>query len=400
MMPTVFRIPLINRDIPGYGLMMMIGFLTAIWWGVRRARKSQADPDVILNCGFIALLGGVVGARIMYVMAHWEHFAWRGNTLDFLWRLVNVSQGGLEFYGGFLFAAGGIVLYLWRAGHSLRWYLDIMAPSGALGLAFGRIGCFLNGCCWGGVCDLPWAVRFPHGSSPQAMHWQDMRAGADLPEELVPVDGPTGIINRIPREDLAASDAEIAEAERREQELRKQFSEATAALAAAPAGTPQAAKAQAEHDKLEYKLSRAKVQFTAIRRQMERYNMSAAQIRSLAAQYPSLPVHPTQIYSAINAFFIALLLNALYYRRRFDGQVICLLFIIQPVTRFLIETIRDDVPPNIFGLFTRSQFLALLMGVGATACLLYLRTQPVRSPRARIFVPEQEEKGEPAASAR
>lgn len=395
MMPTVFRIPLINRDIPGYGLMMMIGFLTAIWWAVRRARRSGANPDRILDCGFIALLGGVVGARFMYVVAHWDYFAWHGNTLGFLWRIVDVSQGGLEFYGGFLFAAGGIVLYLRRKGESLRWYLDIMAPSGALGLAFGRIGCFMNGCCWGGVCDLPWAVRFPHGSSPQATHWQDMRAGADLPKELIPIDSPTGIISRIPREDLAATDTEIADAERLEQDLRKQLNEATAALAAAAPGTPQPAKAQAEHDKLEYKLSRAKVQFSAIRKQMERYGLSAAQIRALAARYPSLPVHPTQIYSAINAFLIALLLNALYYRRRFDGQVICLLFIIQPVTRFLLEIIRDDVPPNVFGLFTRSQFLALLMAVGATACLLYLRTQPVRSPRAQVFVPEPEESGKP-----
>jgi hypothetical protein len=242
-------------------------------------------------------------------------------------------------------------------------------------------------------------VRFPHGSSPQATHWQDMRAGADLPEQLIPIDDATGIVGRLPREDLAAGDAQIAEAEQAEQELQKQYREAASALAAAPAGTPEAAKLKAQRDKLEYKLSAAKGRFSALRKQMRKYGMSAAEMRALASQYPSLPVHPTQVYSAINAFLIALLLNAVYYRRRFDGQVICLLFMLQPATRFLLETIRDDVPPNIFGLFTRSQFLALLMFVGAAACMLYLRTLPARSPRARIYEPEEPDHATPAAKA-
>ena len=62
MMPTLFTIPFINRDVPSFGLMMMMGFLGAIWWAVRRAQKSGADPDVILNCGFIALIA-VIAVR-------------------------------------------------------------------------------------------------------------------------------------------------------------------------------------------------------------------------------------------------------------------------------------------------------------------------------------------------
>jgi len=53
MRPVLFTIPFLNRDVPGYGVMLMVGFLVAIWWAARRAAKSGADPDVILNCGFI-----------------------------------------------------------------------------------------------------------------------------------------------------------------------------------------------------------------------------------------------------------------------------------------------------------------------------------------------------------
>jgi hypothetical protein len=87
MMPVVFRIPVVNIDVPGYGLVMMLGFLLSVVWAVRRATRSGGNPDVVLNCAFIALIGGVGGARLMYVVHYWdEQFAPLGNWVAILLR--------------------------------------------------------------------------------------------------------------------------------------------------------------------------------------------------------------------------------------------------------------------------------------------------------------------------
>ncbi len=127
--------------------------------------------------------------------------------------------------------------------------------------------------------------------------------------------------------------------------------------------------------------------------------MTAAQIRALAAQYRSLAVHPTQLYSSISALMIALILNAWYWRRTRDGQVICLLFIIQPITRWTLEVIRDDVPTATLGLFTRSQVLAVGLTVIGVAGMFILRRLPARSPAARIWEPPEDDPKTAAATA-
>ncbi len=71
MMPTLFDVPILGWPIRGYGFMLMLGFLSAIWMAAKRAQRVKADPDIILNVGFIALLGGVVGARVFYVVHYW-----------------------------------------------------------------------------------------------------------------------------------------------------------------------------------------------------------------------------------------------------------------------------------------------------------------------------------------
>ena len=150
MRPIIITIPGINWDVPGYGLMLMIGLFVAIWWAARRALKSQGSPDVILNCGFIAILAGVIGARIMYVIHYWDGFKAHGGPIEVFLAVIDVRKGGLEFYGGFILTTICSLAWLryWEKV-SLRWYLDILAPSAALGLAIGRIGCLLNGCCYG-----------------------------------------------------------------------------------------------------------------------------------------------------------------------------------------------------------------------------------------------------------
>jgi phosphatidylglycerol:prolipoprotein diacylglycerol transferase len=158
MHPIFFRLgPLTIR---WYGVLVAAGFLVGIWTAARRAKRAGLKSEVIVDLGFIAMVAGIVGARLFYVVAHWEQFA--TNLVE----IVRIDHGGLVFYGGFIAAAVAMVGYGLAKKLPVGAYADVLAPSLPLGHAFGRIGCFLNGCCFGDVCNWPWAVTFPKYSEP------------------------------------------------------------------------------------------------------------------------------------------------------------------------------------------------------------------------------------------
>lgn len=382
MKPVLFEIPGLGFGVPGYGVALMIGFLLSIWWAGKRALKSRADPDVVLNCGFIALLGGVIGARAMYVWHYWEQFYPRESVGQLIIGILGVWNGGLEVYGGVIAVVVSVLLYLALTRRSIRWYLDIMAPSAALGMAIGRIGCFLNGCCWGGECDLPWAVRFPYGSNAVVQQWNDQAPGAGLPQQLLLDAGVAAQpisrdIFRVTDEQVTAAQQAVDAQKKRVGELRTRL--ATAAAAEKPALTQQL---QGE----ERRLRALDEQHFALRAQMQKYGLTAGQLRQLAAHYHSRPVHPTQLYSAITLGLIAWLLSAVYWRRTRDGQVICTFLLIEPPARYVLELLRADNPVDV-GAFTISQAIAFSLSAAGLIGLLLLRGQAPRSPRAVPFEP-------------
>jgi len=141
-----------------YGVMMMVAFLAAIFLALARAKKEKIKEEVIWDVWTVALLAGLIGARLFYVVQFHEQF--RNDPLG----IVRIWEGGLVFYGGFLAALGAGIVYLWRKRVSIPKVMDTIAPSLMLGLGFGRIGCFLNGCCFGHITKMPWGVRFPRES--------------------------------------------------------------------------------------------------------------------------------------------------------------------------------------------------------------------------------------------
>lgn len=393
---VLFTIPGLNHDVPGYGVMLMIGFLLSIWWATRRAEKSNANPDVILNCGFIALIAGVVGCRLMYVIHYWDRFKNQGSTVDIIWAILDVTKGGLEFYGGFVLTSIVVVIWLrYVEKVSIRWYLDIIAPSAALGLAIGRIGCFLNGCCYGGTCELPWAVEFPYGSPAQMHQWQGKLPNAGIPEELLVDIG--GMLTPLSREQFDATAQEVATARSFVQAERGKIADLRARIEAT---SDDAKRTRLERQLREIRTAQLKAvgNLAPLVMTLEKYDLSLDELRAIAAQHGSQPVHPTQIYSFVTALIVALLLNALYYRRSFDGQVIFTLFIIEPVTRWLLEVIRADNPVDTVGVFTISQGIAVGLALVGILGMLWARTQPPRSPRARIWEPPADEKKSKASA--
>lgn len=147
-----------------YGVLVALGFLAGLWTAGRRAPHAGVPGEKIADLGPWLIVGAILGARTFYVVSYWrEQFA--GGPL---WEIFMIHHGGLVFYGGLVGAALACVLYarwkqlpLWRVA-------DILAPSIALGYVFGRVGCLMNGCCYGRACSLPWAIRFPEGNALNA----------------------------------------------------------------------------------------------------------------------------------------------------------------------------------------------------------------------------------------
>jgi len=401
MRQVLFHIPGVGWGVPGYGLALMVGFLLSIMWAARRALRSGANPDIVLNCGFVALLGGVFGSRAMFVAHYWREFAGRGSFWQVAGGIIDVRKGGLEYYGGFIAVVVLTLLYLGFGRHSIRWYLDIMAPSAALGMAIGRIGCFLNGCCFGGVCDLPWAVRFPFGSGAAQQQWLDRQPGSALPVELLAfAPGGMGLDGAAARplaqEELRVSDKQFAEARKEQDEALARVTDLRAKLKLA-ADTAQTSKLQRQVTQAEQQAVAAGGEYRDLLLHLRRYGLSLPALRALAAERPSLPVHPAQLYSTITLGLLALLLSAVYWRRTRDGQVICTMLLIEPLTRWTLELLRADNPQdvNIAWLpvpLTISQFLAVCLSAAGLIGLLWLRRLPPRSPRAVLWEPPPEER--------
>jgi phosphatidylglycerol:prolipoprotein diacylglycerol transferase len=326
MYPELFEIPFTHVTIKSYGLMMVIGFLVAVSLIRHLSRNITPDPQLITNAALYSLIGGVVGARLFYVIHYFDNFK------DNLPSIFAIWEGGLELLGGVIVAVAIIFFYLCYHKLPIRRYLDILAIGLMLALVFGRIGCFLNGCCFGKPTGLLWAVRFPYYSF--AYHSQ---IGEDLGR------------NR--------SEPQL--------ELPDEFFGYT------------------DEDGVE---------FSGLK--PHKYLTETQKIEVTKGKYRCLPVHPTQLYSSVSAAVLCLLLY-LFWRRaqkaeRLKGSnrlftkpgcTFSLMFIIYGITRFFLEFLRDDNPFEFDGL-TISQIIAIAMitlGVLLMAIFQRIKSKAFRS---------------------
>lgn len=342
MYPELFTIPFLNFSIKSYGAMMVLGFLLALWLARWRAKKLNEDPDQISNFALWALLLGVIGARTMHVIHNWSD-VYRDRPAE----IFAVWSGGLEFLGGFILAVFTLIIWCKIKKRPLFKFLDILAPSLMLGLGLGRLGCLLNGCCYGAVCTLPWALQFPalnsltqfHIGSERQVTWRycppyeyqltpDLdRAGDAQPLIQLPDDFYDG------------------------------YTDGTK-WAPSPALLPP--------DNKFYPYPKHPDLLTDRQRQI-----------LLDGHHPMRAVHPTQIYSALNALLICIILNALFTRRKFTGQIAAFCLILYGPARFLLESLRTDNPIEFTGL-TISQNLALIALI--TGIILYATLSKTLGP--------------------
>ena len=163
MLPEIFRIPGLNLPIHGYGLMIVVGFLSSTWMGTREARR-RGLPDFVYDLAFVMLLSGILGGRLFYYVENYRKEFSHRSILAFF----EIWKGGLVFYGGGILGTAGSLAYLLKKKYPLGECLDAVAPFVLVGMGFGRIGCLLNGCCYGRPCGegFPLGIIYPSINNP------------------------------------------------------------------------------------------------------------------------------------------------------------------------------------------------------------------------------------------
>jgi len=149
--------------------MIALAFVIGIFLAMKEAKKTGEDPESIIDLSLYVIVGVLIGGRLIYVATFLDYYL--KNPVQILY----FRQGGLSFLGAFLFAFLLACLYIKKHKLSVWKYADIATPSIALGLFFGRIGCFLNGCCYGVVSEK-YGVRFPSLDTPP-VYLQHLKEG-------------------------------------------------------------------------------------------------------------------------------------------------------------------------------------------------------------------------------
>jgi phosphatidylglycerol:prolipoprotein diacylglycerol transferase len=164
MYPNLFELPewvpiLGGEPITSFGVFMLLAFLTAGWIARAEFRRKGDDPEKVWDLVFMAVVGGILGAKGYYVLLNYPRLVSDPAGLIF-------SRGGLVWYGGFLLAAAFVIWEIRRQKLPLAKTADSAAPALALAYAVGRIGCFLVGDDWGRPTDSWVGIAFPNGSPP------------------------------------------------------------------------------------------------------------------------------------------------------------------------------------------------------------------------------------------
>ncbi len=159
MFPILFRLGQFN--LYAYGLLLFLSFLFGIKLTAQRTKRFGVREEVVSNLALYILVGSVIGSRLLYVLLHWDEFK---NDLVGIFAFWRGGLGGLMFFGGLI---GGLLLgiyYVKKKDLPLRKMLDASTPALCLGEFLTRIGCFLNGCCFGKPTNSCLGVRFPKTS--------------------------------------------------------------------------------------------------------------------------------------------------------------------------------------------------------------------------------------------
>jgi prolipoprotein diacylglyceryltransferase len=401
MLQVLVRIPLpfwpYELPLFGFGLMLFLAFVTTGWLAARRAQREGINPDIIWDLALFLFFGGLLGARITFIVQHTPP----QSLMDFLYKLPRIWDGGIILYGAVL---GGVASYLlfWRLylcdllpaaqlpswmqfllkvpWYSPYWLLggeiafvvvslfyrqpsrvstlklcDIIAPSIALGLALGRVGCFLNGCCYGQVACPDCAVYPVHFPLSAAARVDLVRNGYQtaagfLVEKEIPGEG---VVVGLVEPGSAAAHAGLKRGDM--------------ILQVEVLGKAIPATRGALDNLLGLDWPKGESVLSLLVRPVE------GPEHTLAFVPRTLGLHPTQLYETISMGLLFLLLLAYYPLRTRDGQVIAVLMMCYAIHRYINEHLRNDPRPVGF----ESYGSLILLGAGV-ALYVYLWLRPAQ----------------------
>lgn len=150
-----------DLNIPSYMLILSLTYCLGLAYTFWRARRLDKDVQITLDIALAIMGGGFIGARFFHVIYE-SPAIYRANP----WEIFKVWQGGFVYYGGLIGAAYSAWIYTKLRRESFWEWADFFAPVMSIGYAIGRFACLLNGCCYGALCELPWAVEFNHPGLP------------------------------------------------------------------------------------------------------------------------------------------------------------------------------------------------------------------------------------------
>ena len=162
MHPVLFEFGTIK--VYSYGFMMVVAYFFALGFIYMYAPKVKMNRNDAIDMSIIAFVSGILGARLVYVLINLKQYSsdWS--------QIFEFQRGGLSWHGGVLGGVLAIIIYCKFKKYSIPKALDLILTPAVAGLGIGRIGCFLNGCCYGKSCSLPWAMSFPHHKHPHPVH--------------------------------------------------------------------------------------------------------------------------------------------------------------------------------------------------------------------------------------
>jgi prolipoprotein diacylglyceryltransferase len=333
----------------GYGFMLFLAFLACIAVSGRLAKRQGISQEIVQDLAIWIFLGGLIGARMAWMLLE-SHVKTLGEFVSLFFRLW---QGGVIFYGG---AIGGAIAFGLAYVFQLRnqpvstWKLvDIIAPSVALGLCLGRIGCLLNGCCYGEVsCPHCIGIQFPMAAPARFDYVQrgyQTAAGFTLLAEI-----PT--VNAV-EPNSAAANAGLEPGDTI-LEINGQPVKNTAALS-------------------EYFRNADVWRGHSWKMQLTIQKPGQPNEQTLEFAPMTLPIYPTQVYESISMLLLFLFLLAYTPFRRRDGQVIAVLMIGYGFHRYFNEMLRGDVRPTGFEHWT-----SLVLIIAGAALFAWLWRQPAQ----------------------
>ncbi len=328
---------IVGLPIRGYGVMLMLGVVSAVSVAMMRCDKAGLSREAFFSLATWTIVAGMIGARVFYCVQKWDEL---GGTLgEKLWKSIQVTEGGLVVYGSVI--GGMIAIAFWSRKHRfpLLKLADCVTPAFFIGLAFGRIGCFLNGCCYGGLCEssLP-SITFPSGSPAYVDQLQSGKLFGIGTQASQDVGGGAQDIVKVTPDSWAS--ANNIQAGQKLVSIREMMFESRSRNA--PLAAP---------------VFEATVQ------------VDSRQFQIAAGVVPkrSMPVHPSQIYAAVSGLVLFLWICSLSAITKRTGLVFGVALIAYGVQRIIEEIIRVDEAGQFGTSLSIAQWISLggiLLGLG------------------------------------